>query len=179
MKLIMLIVNEYIELRAIEKNDRDILLELINDPEIEYELGGSSYPISTFQQEKWIEGLTSREDILRTMIVDKKNNTVVGTAILTDIDFKNGSAEIHIKIAKNHQGKQYGSKVIRLLCCYSFDELRLNCIYANIISYNKASQKLFEKCGFIQEGRMRDRVFKKGNYYDVLSYSLLLRDANS
>lgn len=72
MKLIMLIVNEYIELRAIEKNDRDILLELINDPEIEYELGGSSYPISTFQQEKWIEGLTSREDILRTMIVDKK-----------------------------------------------------------------------------------------------------------
>jgi len=56
---------------------------------------------------------------------------------------------------------------------YAFNELRLNCIYAHINSYNENSQKLFEKCGFEQEGLQRNRVYKEGNYHDVYSYSIL------
>ncbi|MDT2865751.1 GNAT family N-acetyltransferase [Vagococcus carniphilus] len=173
----MNVIGEKIELRAIETSDKDILLELINDPDIEVGLGGWSFPVSDSEQVKWIDNLIKSEDTFRSMIVDRDKEMSLGTAMLTEIDYKNGTAEIHIKISKKFQRMNVGSQVIKLLTDYAFSELRLNCIFANILVSNKSSQKLFEKCGFIKEGILRERIFKQGEYKDVLSYSLLYRDS--
>ena len=42
-------------LRAIEKEDLEFLREMINDPEMEKNVGGWSFPISKYEQEKWYE----------------------------------------------------------------------------------------------------------------------------
>ena len=56
---------------------------------------------------------------------------------------------------------------------YAFEQLRLNCIYSRIKEDNIASQKMFEKCKFVREGRLRSRVYRDGQYYDFYEYSLL------
>lgn len=58
------------------------------------------------------------------------------------------------------RGKGYGTEAVTMLVKYAFEELRLNCIHANILSYNASSIKLFELCGFVKEGVLRFRIFK-------------------
>ena len=101
----------------------------------------------------------------------------LGTIILSDIDYKNGTAQVHIKPAKkDDRGKGYGADSLDALIEYAFKEMRLHCLYATVLSYNDASKRLFEKCGFNKEGMLRDRIYKKGEYVSVISYSLLRRE---
>ena len=169
----MNIVGDRIYLRAPELSDKELLLGIINDSETEHLLGGSSFPVSSLDQEEWIKTLKKDKNILRCIIVEKNEMFPIGTVILSDIDYKNGNAEIHIKLSKKFRSKGYGLDTIKLIVSYGFDELRLNCIYTHINCYNLPSQKLFEKCGFVKEGVLRKRIFKKGQYHDVLCYSII------
>lgn len=164
-------------LRAISMKDVNLLMELINDGETEKMLGGSSFPVSPEGQEKWIAAQTGRTDVLRCIVALKENEEGIGTVILSDIDMKNGVAQVHIKMDKQRgRGKGYGSDALNAIANYAFDEMRLNCIYADVLEYNTVSQKLFEKCGFHRDGVLRSRVYKGSRYINVVSYSRLKED---
>ena len=165
-------------LRAIEENDRDMLLELINDGETERLIGGFSFPVSKLEQEQWIKNQIVNKTALRYVIAEKdKLDIGLGTIILSDIDYKNGVAQVHIKMSKNGgRGKGYGSDALKTLTCYIFNELRLNCLYAEVLDYNAVSQKLFAKCGFKKEAVLRSRIYKNGKYNDVTVWSILKED---
>lgn len=169
----MNIIGEKVFLRAIELSDKDVLLGIMNDSETEYSLGGWSFPVSSLNQEEWIKAQKQNAHTLRCMINDKEQNKIAGTAILSDIEYKNGTAEIHIKLVRDVRGKGYGFDTVKTLVQYAFNELRLNCVYAHINIYNIPSLNLFEKCGFVQEGVLRSRVFKKGEYHDVIILSII------
>lgn len=174
----MNIYGEKVILRAVGIEDTDMLLTLINDPDTERMLGGNSFPVSKEAQQKWISGLADEKNILRCIISDRKSlEPGLGTIILSDIDMKNGNAQIHIKMAEERgRHKGYGTDALQTIVKYAFNEMRLNCVYAEILEYNIPSQKLFEKCGFYKEGIMRSRVYKDGSYVDVLLYSKLQKD---
>lgn len=167
-------------LRAITVNDAEMLMQLINDPETEKMLGGNSFPVSLEGQEKWIASQIGRNDVLRCIVAEKDNADVgLGTVILSDIDQKNGIAQVHIKLTKdNGRGRGIGTDALETIVRYAFEELRLNCVYADVLEYNKLSQKLFEKVGFKKDGVLRSRIFKLGKYIDVISYSILKSDMN-
>lgn len=179
-------------LRAFEESDNNMLLEMINDPETEVNLGGASLPVSSVHQRKWFENLRSGDidgnggslvgggggGIIRCIVAERENLEVgVGTIILSDIDMKNGVAQIHIKIMEKKRGKGVGQDSIYTMVRYAFMNMRLNCIYAEILSYNILSQKVFEKCGFHKDGILRQRVFKEGKYVDVFTYSIISGEA--
>ena len=171
----MRIKGKKVLLRAIEFEDADLLLQMINDEEIERMMWGYSFPVAHHQQIKWIENLSSEKSVFRAMI--DVNGTAIGTAILSDIDMRNGIAEIHIKLANAcERGKGYGTDAISALVAYAFNELRLNCVYCRIKEDNIASQKAFEKSGFIKEGCLRSRVYRNGRHYDFFEYSVLKSD---
>jgi RimJ/RimL family protein N-acetyltransferase len=172
----MLLINEDVMLRAIELADADFLRDMVNDPEIEFMVPGWSLPVSTTKQKEWIENLGPNE----MKFIIEANNTVVGMASITGVDYKNSVANLNIKIkSETNRGKGIGSKTISLLIYYCFDELNLNCLTANILEHNLASQKLFEKCGFNRDGVLRSRVYKKGKYHNILAYSLLRSEYNA
>lgn len=161
-----------VTLRAVEARDMDILKELINDADTEYMLGGWSFPVSDEAQHAWFSALTPRADELRTMI-DVRGRTA-GTAILSDIDYKNGSAQLHIKLrADDFRQKGYGTDAVKALVGYAFKELRLHSVYAAVSDINMPSKKLFEKCGFEKEGVLRQRLYKRGEYIDIIMYSVI------
>lgn len=174
----MNIYGKEIVLRAITLNDAPLLLEIINDPETERMLGGSSFPVSLEGQNKWIHDQMGRKDILRCIVAAKDDEeNALGTVILSDIDYQNGIAQVHIKLGKGKvRGKGYGTDAINTIVKYAFDEMRLNCIYADVLEYNIPSQKLFEKCGFKRDGILRARVYKTGRYVDTISFSRLKGD---
>lgn len=173
----MFIKGEKVLLRAIELSDADILRDMINDEEIERMMWGYSFPVAKHQQVRWIENLSGEKSTFRAMI--DVDGVTVGTAILSDIDMRSGTAEIHIKLAKaSERGKGYGTDAVSALLRYAFNELRLNCIYCRVKEDNIASQKMFEKCGFVKEGCLRARVYRQGRYYDFYEYSVLKSEYN-
>lgn len=173
----MLIYGEKIVLRAVEESDNAMLLSLINDPDTEMMLGGSSWPVSEAEQLRWFEHQEKSRDVLRCIVALQENSKAIGTIILSDIDQKNATGHIHIKMSKDGgRGKGYGTDAVNTMVQYAFEELRLNCIYANILSYNEASIKLFERCGFKRDGVLRQRVFKRGKFCDLFYYSKLISD---
>lgn len=166
----MILQEKELVLRAIEMEDWEILKQLINSPEIEETVVGWSKPISTYQQQQWISHLPEDKSI-RYMI--QYELETVGTASISLIDHKNAVANLNIKLLSNKQRLGIGTKVIRLMSHYCFEELNIQCITASILEKNIGSRKLFEKCGFIQEGILRRRVYKQGEYQNLVVYSLL------
>ena len=169
----MNIVFEDITLRAIESRDLELLLEIINDPEVENMLLGHSFPIPEKHHEEWYKNLSVNSKELRTVIETKDHGTI-GAVMLTDIDWKNRTALFHIKIKSDSdiRGKGYGTKAAKAIINYAFEQLNLNLIYSHIIEYNIASQRLHEKCGFVKEGILRERVYKNGEYHNIFSLSI-------
>lgn len=166
----MNIKGERVLLRAIEARDNDMLLKMINDDETEYMLGGWSFPVSDKEQEDWTNSRKNDGDTLRCAI--DIEGVAVGVVMLTDVDYKNGNAEVHIKLAVDEaRGKGYGTDALNAIVKYAFAELRLKCIHARVNKHNLASQNLFRKCGFDEEGVLKSRLFKRNQYIDVISFS--------
>lgn len=174
----MNIYGEKIILRALEPQDNKVLLEMINDPETEKMLGGNSFPVSEHQQNKWYDSQVGQRTVLRCAIAVKENpEKCLGTIILSDIDYVNGTAQIHLKLAGGEaRGKGYGTDAVLAMTDYAFNSIRLNCLYADILEYNIPSQKLFIKCGYTLDGILRGRAYKDGKYINFHSYSRLKDD---
>lgn len=175
----MIIRTSRLVLRAVEETDNPMLLEIINDPDTEYMLGGWSFPVSSRDQSAWFAALKNTPNTLRLVAEKCGEGGTIGTVILTDIDYKNGTSEIHVKLSvEGVRGQGYGTEIVEAIVNYAFSELRLKCIYAHIIAINSASCHMFEKCGFVREGILRRRVYKRGEYIDVYSYSILQEEFN-
>ena len=173
----MIINYEDITLRAIEAEDKEMLLEMINDPLIEHMTGGGGFPVSHAQQEEWIKNQRNCTNEIR-LVIDTQEHGAVGTVALTDIDNRSRTAQFHSKIAtsKNLRGHGYGTKATMALVKYAFDQMNLNCVYSYIVEYNIASQRVKEKCGFLKDGILRERVYKDGAYHNIAAWSITKED---
>lgn len=171
----MYIRGEKVLIRAIELEDAEMLRAMMNDEDVEKMMWGFSFPVAQHQQKNWINNLPNDNRVFRGII--EAEGQAVGEIILTDIDLRNGNAEVHIKLASQSvRGKGYGSDAVKSLLGYCFNELRLNCVYCRVKDDNIASQKMFLKCGFIKEGTLRSRVYRNGKYHDFYEYSVLKSD---
>ncbi len=160
-------------LRHVEGQDREIFWNLSRDPEIIKVTKGYARPITcAYQMNRQSFGQSSACSI-RRIIADKESpGTGLGIIMLSHIDSENGTAEIHIKLIKSARGRGYGQDAVNTLVSYAFHELRLNCICSNILEYNTASRKLFERCGFLQENTYVSRTDQEGNCRRVCFYKI-------
>lgn len=74
---------------------------------------------------------------------------------------------------KSYWDKGYGTEVMGLLLSHGFDTLNLNRIYLRVYVSNPRAIRSYEKAGFTLEGRLREAVFQRGAYGDVLIMSAL------
>lgn len=91
-----------------------------------------------------------------------------------DVGFKyvlGHKAELVYWLADKHAGKGVMTEAAKLICDYGFEELKLARIYAEIYTYNKDSQKVVEKLGFIKEGEHKKWLVKDGEFKDIYYYA--------
>ncbi len=170
----MIIKNGCVTLRAIEKKDSDLLLRMINSPEIERAVGGFSLPVNEAQQKEWIENYRNTEKQIRLMI-ELDNGAVIGIIMLYDINMKNGTAEIGYKTQADKEVRIKGDMddAVQGVLNYAFEELRLNCVVAHTLTDNERSERLLLRNGFVEEGILRQRVYQSGSYTDMKVFSVL------
>ena len=56
---------------------------------------------------------------------------------------------------------------------FGFEEYGLNRIVAKVIKGNAGSIKVLQKLGFVEEGILRESLYKNGQYHDLIVFSVL------
>ena len=166
----MNLIGKKVLLRELRKEDMSLLNELINDPLISEMVVGWSKPVTMYNQNKWFESL-SCEDNIRYTICSKEE--AIGTAIISNVDLKNKSCSIDIKLSSKCRGQGFGSDVINTLLKYIFNELNMHRVEVEILKYNEISQNLFKKFNFKLEGEKKEAIYKNGTYNSLMIYALL------
>ncbi len=170
----MIIEYGCVKLRAIEKEDFELLFYLINAPEIECKTVGWHFPVSRMAQRQWIDDFKCSDKSIKLMI-ELVNSKTIGMIMLDEIDWKNRTATFGCKISAKPEERIKGDALdaVKGILKYAFDEMGMNCIHAEILDDNFFSQKLCKRGGFIEEGVLRKRIYKKGEFKNLIVLSVL------
>lgn len=172
----MNILGRFVTLRAIERDDLGMIVDMFNDPEMEGLVVGWSLPLSMHQQERWFESHGSSTTDLR-FVIDTKEHGAVGIATLTDIDWKNRHAASGIKIkSADYRDRGIGTDTLMAIMRYAFDELQLVRLDTTWLAHNSRSRGMYKKCGWTEEGVRRKYIFKNGTYSDLIIGGILADD---
>ncbi len=175
----MNIYGKKVVLRAMEKEDCEMIREMFNDPEIENLVVGWALPVSKYAQEKWFENYYNDQKNFR-FVIETKEDGAIGIATLTDIDWKNRRATHGIKLlSKQVRTKGIGTDTVMAIMRYAFDELQLNRLDGSWFADNLPSRTMYMKCGWKEEGVKREYVFKNGQYRDLVIVGVLVSDYHS
>jgi RimJ/RimL family protein N-acetyltransferase len=171
-----MIYGKRVRLRAAERNDVKKFYDWVNDPDVTRYL--SLYlPMSTVDEENWFDAMTKRDQSEKTLVIEVRDNTgwkMIGNCGVFGIDPVNRSGELGIMLGeKDEWDKGYGTEVMLLLVRHCFDTLNLNRAYLQVYAGNLRAKRSYEKTGFVEEGRLRESVYKHGKYDDVIVMSIL------
>jgi len=96
----------------------------------------------------------------------------VGGVNLNSIDERNGTFSIGIQIDRDHRGKGYGTRAMRILLKYAFFERRLHKFNDYALEGNEASIRMMKKLGCVQEGVRRQVIYMNGRHMDLILFGL-------
>lgn len=172
----MTLTGEHIYLRALEPEDLEFVFAVENDETI-WEVSNTQTPYSKFLIKRYLEN--AQQDIyeakqLRLAICMNGSFNAFGLIDIFDFDARNQRAGVGIVI-KNmaERGNGYGSEALGLLIRFSFGQLGLHQLYANIDPANAQSVGLFTKFGFLEIGVKKQWNRINGKFRDEALYQLI------
>lgn len=167
------------KLRELEREDMPRINRWRNDPELISCLGAPYRFINEDVDSDWYEKyIHSRNNSVRCAIVDsEREEEVLGLISLMNINFVNRSGELHLMIGDtNNRGKGLGTYAVKAMIDHAFFNLNLRRIELGVLENNTPAIHLYEKCGFIHEGKKRESNYKNGKYISMLLMSILRKD---
>jgi RimJ/RimL family protein N-acetyltransferase len=164
-----------VRLREYRKEDITLKLTYINDPDVlRFLESGIPYP-STFNEElKWFESISAFKDSYRFAVEAIDSGKYIGDCGINSIDWKNSVANVVIFIGdKNYWSKGCGTDAMQMLLSFAFNQINVNKVRLSVYSFNMRAVRSYEKCGFIQEGVLRQEIYRDGQYYDTIVMGIL------
>ena len=168
-------LNPNIFLRALDVSDLERVFAWHNDPTLYEHLVGGFRWVSRAAEEEWIRrrcAYSANEVNLAICILDTHEH--IGNIYLRDIDWVARHAELHIFIGiQAHRNHGYGEAAMHLILAHAFEDLSLQRVFLFVLASNEPAIRLYRRCGFTEEGHLRQHSIKKGNNEDVLIMGLL------
>jgi RimJ/RimL family protein N-acetyltransferase len=163
-----------IRLRALSQDDLVPIMSWVNDPEVTRGLLVGRYPMTDETERQWIESKMKASTRETLYTIETTAGEYVGEISLFKIEPVEHNAELGIVIGdKTKWGKGYATEAIELMLGFGFNQLNLNMIYLAVIGFNTKAISLYRRLGFVDEGCLRERVYRDGVYHDELSMSIL------
>ncbi len=170
-----MIEGKLVNLRAREMTDVERMTRWINDREVTRFMGGA-YPWSSEAEEAFVRTTASAPMTFGDLrfAIDTKDGVHIGGCGLHRASPENRDAELGIMIGeKAYWSKGYGSDAVATLVRFAFEEMNLNRVELHVYDFNERGQAAYRKCGFVEEGRMRQAHFSEGKYGDVVVMAVL------
>ncbi|WP_370943013.1 GNAT family N-acetyltransferase [Amycolatopsis sp. cg5] len=161
-------------LRALEPTDAESLTRWLDDPVVSQWMV-NDYPMSRAQVLKRCEDRPRNTyDNLALCIESLEDKRAIGVLDLTGAEPESGWAELTIYIGEpDFRSGGYGTDALRVACRYGFDQMRLHGIWLVVVPHNAGARRAYEKVGFVEEGRQRQRFYRDGKWHDLVMMSLI------
>jgi len=162
-----------IRLRELLSSDKERLAELANNKKI-WDNVRDYFP-HPYTEKDAIEfiGICAKENPKTTFAIEFQKEFVGVAGLVLQTDVYRKTAEIGYWIGEPYWNKGIGTMAVKLLLNYGFNSLKLHRIFTGVFEYNKASQKVLEKCGFRLEGVFEKSVFKNDAIVDEYRYGIV------
>jgi diamine N-acetyltransferase len=160
-------------LRAIERDDLPRYVAWLNNPEVNQHLKPPT-PFNLDDETDWYEAQRKDNTSLNLAITLTETGRHIGSISLMHLNQRDQGAELGIVIGETTMwGQGYGREAIHLLLDFAFYTFNLHRVYLRVDTNHLGGIRCYTQCGFIEEGRLRDNVFRNGQFYDQLMMSVL------
>jgi len=112
-------------------------------------------------------------------LVNTKKGEQIGVIDLNKINFKNKNAYLGIYANPDCKLKGKGSLLIEHVIKLAFEICEFHTLKLEVIDTNKKAISFYKKSGFIEEGRLKEFVFKNGNWNDVIVMGIIKREGDA
>jgi RimJ/RimL family protein N-acetyltransferase len=161
-----LLEGKTVNLRVVEKADLALGIEWINNPEY----FGQYQPFSQQSREeldRQYDRLTPEE---KWFFMEKKDGTKIGSISYGPV----GKAfEIGYDVISAERGRRYGTEAVGIIVDFLFLSKETMHVQAHADPRNVASQRVLERNGFQKEGTIRKFMFVRGEWRDMILFSIL------
>jgi RimJ/RimL family protein N-acetyltransferase len=146
------------------------------DPEVS-RLTGSHATFERSVVERWLRSRQDHHDRADWAIIRSQDGAFLGEAVINDLDANNESANYRVWLAGPEVfDRGYGSEVTRLVVDYALDQVGLHRLSLEVFEHNPRARRVYEKCGFVVEGRLRDALLWEGRRHTALVMAVLRTD---
>ena len=107
-------------------------------------------------------------------IAEKNSNEVIGDLWVYLIE-NDRMAQIAVRLSKDKQGRGYGTEALSAMTRFCFENTELQRLWTQVDVRNTISSRILEKCGYTQEGLIRQGKMVN-TWCDYYVYGILASD---
>lgn len=169
-----MVLGELVKLRPMEPSDADALWRWNTDPDVmRWMADGYRQTLAGTRKRLEERGRNTYSDVLYG-IEALADDALIGLVSLHGAEPETGCAELDIYLGeKDYWGHGYATDAMRTMCRYGFDKMRLHKITLTVVTENHAAYHVYQKVGFVNEGRLRQVFRRDGQWYDMYTMGLL------
>lgn len=146
------------------------------DPEVN-RFTGTHAMADRAEIEAWLVTRQEHHDRADWAAVRAEDSMFLGEAVLNELDPDNESANYRVWLAGTHLfGQGYGTEITRLVIDFALGTVGLHRVSLGVYDFNPRAQRVYEKCGFSHEGRLREALRWDGQWHDELLMARLHSD---
>jgi len=157
-------------LRPFRDSDLSSLVKYANNYNIaKYLTNQFPHPYTDDDGRKFISNVANSTPV-NVCAIEVNGEAAGAIGIFPQSDIHQKNAEMGYWLAEPFWGKGITTRAIGQIVEYGFKTFKITRIFSRPFSTNPASQRVLEKAGFVCEARLKNAVYKNGEYMDELIY---------
>ena len=173
-----LLSTDRLQLRRFHKNDTAFLYKIRSNKKMAESMGVKRH-CTVSETESLLDDIDKTykaQTGINWVICLKDTNTAIGNASVWKITAEHKKGEIGYALNSNYCGNGYMTEALMRIIDFSFNDLGLHRLEANVEPNNSNSIKLLEKLNFKQEAFLREDYFMNGKFYNSIILARLEND---
>ena len=169
---------EKVVLRAIQREDLEMLCVFNNDLDVELAGGGDPpMPQSLVRLQAEFDEKAGKGGRDGASFAIEADGNLIGQCALFHFEETGHTCELGIGIGnKEYWGQGYGRDAVQVLLDWAFRYRNLHKVWLTTMGSNERALRCYSACGFVEEGRLRKHVWAAGQYVDLVYMGILRED---
>ena len=172
-----MLVGKNVILRPFRRTDLEGLYDLVSDVrEI-----GEFWPLGCISEPRWLKRFDENHwwtDEFKILLITKRAGRRLGQINVYKASHSYEGWELGYRIYRpEDRGKGYTTEAVRIATAYLFEQEPIGRIQILLDPRNAGSRRVAEKAGYSLEGTLRHAHFDRGEYLDLLVFSILRNEA--
>lgn len=151
------------QIHSTQKSDIDVVMAM------EYDEENVRY-ITTNTKEEHEKLITDKN--IKHLLLKTEESHIVGYIILAGLKNENRSIEFR-RLVINEKGKGFGRLAVREIKKYCFETLGSHRLWLDVQETNTRATMLYRSEGFVEEGKLRDIIFRNNEFENLIVMSIL------